>query len=204
MCMCSSVHGQSEKSCITSIRLLFVSFRFRYIGWSLARARRFKAVIVIACSFLMCTNVLAAVVLSSARLGIFFMFLFVVILTFYFEIISIRSILIAWEWMINVQIKNELLRRKRMSLYNFFLSIVGLFLSHRMNSIISSAERWMNWTASRPFIEQVSLFIEICISCHTILHLTKMTFHRIVLFAKHRPFTGILSFARSLATHRGG
>lgn len=125
------------------------------------------------------------------------MFLFVVILTFYFEIISIRSILIAWEWMINVQIKNELLRRKRMSLYNFFLFplLVSFFLIGWMNSIISSAERWMNWTVSRPFIEQVSLFIEICISCHTFLHLTKMTFHRIVLFAKHRPFTGILSLS---------
>lgn len=51
----------------------------------------------------------------------------------------------------------------------------------------------MSIVLSLPFIEQVSLFIEICISCHTFLHLTKMTFHRIVLFVKHRPFTETVS-----------
>ena len=85
--------------------------------------------------------------------AVVFVFLFVVILTFYFEIISIRSILISWEWDDKrTNQKNELLRRKRMIVMKdtkkrnkwrtkvFFLSL--------------SIRRL------RPFIEQVSLFIE--------------------------------------------
>lgn len=64
------VHGQSKKSCITSIRLCCLA-RCDPIYRSLARAHRFKF-LVIACSFLICTNVLAAVVVLHSAFSSFF------------------------------------------------------------------------------------------------------------------------------------
>lgn len=53
-------------------------------------------------------------------------------------------------------------------------------------------------------LEQVSLFIEICISVIHILHLTKMTFHRIVLFDALRHLLWLFVSLLGACSHRGG
>lgn len=134
--------------------------------------------IVIACSFVIDTNVLAG---SSCRM-VSFVFLFVVILNifsfslyiytvFFWNHINTFNLDARQEWMINVQIKNELLRRKRMTVWpHLFLLFewvcVCEFFCCRLNWWRFIMIQWLTVFIGH-LSEQVSLFIEICISCHT-------------------------------------
>lgn len=121
-------------------------------------------------------------------------FLFVVILKpFYFEIISIHSILIASNFKMNDKRmnwrsrrwnKNELLRRKRMIVF-FFLFAASFGRFSFIVFFFTLIQQCILW----PFIgTSFAFYRDLCISVKHILHLTKMTFHRIGFVLMHEHF----------------